>query len=470
MTVNQLRQALRTYSTRWSCRLIAVGWLCVCAHIPLLGFTHTPRGALAEELLEFMSLPVSANLFLGAMLGVMLKAQFADPRARLMPRFAVPHLIVAGAIIATAIGIQTALAPSWAGIGGRVALVSVAFLAIVAATWTFYSLNAVAQVFLLGLVFSLPYTRQYIVNLLQAVIDKPILSAGLGCVGLASLGALAARLCALSEESPEYSRRLPFRWDFTSSAVNRLWQRRQAEAIRRAPTQSLLLDLQFRFLLRGSAAAGSRRRVRLRRLAGGFSSLMGALVMCGAMASLLLMHSWTRKPVGEADVIVLSFMPMQLALGVLGGTWLRRWPFLARESLRPLGRRKFVRETVRSFAWDLAPSLAAHLAIIAAVLQLLPSQGRLDELLLPWLGLTAAVYVVAGCFLFWLVSYRNFPAIVLGVVPICGLSAAAAHFVLFGPAGFWSPVNATLAVAGTGLVAILIYRTAFRRWCSIDMA
>ena len=94
MTTTQLRQTLRTYTTRWSCRLIAFGWL--CAQIPLLGFTHRSRGALAEDLLTVMSLPLAANLFLGAMLGAMLKVQFADPRARLMPRFAMPHLSVAG--------------------------------------------------------------------------------------------------------------------------------------------------------------------------------------------------------------------------------------------------------------------------------------------------------------------------------------------------------------------------------------
>ena len=39
----------------------------------------------------------------------------------------------------------------------------------------------------------------------------------------------------------------------------------------------------------------------------------------------------------------------------------------------------------------------------------------------------------AGCFMFRLVSYRNLPAVLLGILPIRGLSATAAHLVLFGP-------------------------------------
>lgn len=469
MTVNQLRQALRTYTTRWSCRLVAFGWL--CAQIPLLDFTHRSRGALAEELLAVMSLPLMANLLLGAMVGAMLKVQFADPRARLMPRFAVPHLVVAGAIIATAIGIQTALAPGWAGIGGQAAMISVAFLAIVAAAWTFYSMNALGSILLMFLPFLVMLIPRYVAKLLQIVIDNPSLSVGLGYVGLVALGALAVLVWTLSEERPEYSRRLPFRWDFSSGAAARMWQRREAEAIQRAPRQGWLLDLQFGFLLRRGAAAGPWRRVVLRQLGGGFSILNGVIIMFMVMLAIMLpTQMLTRKPGGEANFIVLTFMPMQMALGMLGGMWLRRWPLLARESLRPLARREFVRDMARSLACDLAAPLTAHLTVIVLFLQLLPPQGRLSGFLLPWLALTVAQYIVAGCLMFWVVSYRQFLGLLIGVMTICGLSAASAHLVLFGPAGFWSPVTVTAAVVGTAITAVLMYRTAFRRWCSIDMA
>ena len=468
MTANQLRQTLRTYTTRWSCRILAFGWL--CAQIPLFGFTHTPRGTLAEDLLTVVSLPVVGNLFLGAMLGAMLKVQFADPRARLMPRFAMPHLAVAGTIIVAAIGIQTALAPGWAGIGGQAAMISLVFLAIVAATWTFYSMNALGSIFLMVFVFCLPYAHSYIVGLLQILIDHPVLSAGLGCIGLASLGVLVVRVWTLSEEKPEYSRRLPFRWDFTSGAAARLWQRREAEAIQRTPKQSWLLDLQFGFLLRKGAAAGPWRRVVLRQLGGGFSALNGVVIVFPTMLLLVLIHVWARKPGEEVNFILLTFMPMQMVLGMLGGMWLRRWPLLARESLRPLARREFVRDMARSLACDLAAPLTAHLAAIAVFLQLHPPQGRLDGLLLPWLSLTAAQYVMAGCFMFWVVSYRRFLGLLLAIMTICGLSAASAHLVLFGPPGFWSPVTVALAVVGTGVVVVVMYRVAFRRWCSIDLA
>ena len=65
---------------------------------------------------------------------------------------------------------------------------------------------------------------------------------------------------------------------------------------------------------------------------------------------------------------------------------------------------------------------------------------------------------MAGCFMFWVVSYRRFLGLLLAIMTICGLSAASAHLVLFGPPGFWSPVNVTLAVVGTGVVAGVMYR------------
>ena len=468
MTTAQLRQTLRTYNTRWPCRLIAFGWL--CAQIPLLDFTHRSRGALAEDLLAAMSLPLLGNLFLGAMVGAMLKVQFADPRARLMPRFAVPHLAVAGAIIATAIGIQSALAPGWAGIGGQAAMISVAFLAIVAAAWTFYSMNALGSILLMFLPFLVMLIPRHVAKLLQVVIDDPVLSAGLGCIGLASLAALAVRLWTLSEEKPEYSRRLPFRWDFSSGAAARLWQRREAEAIQRAPRQSWLLDIQFGFLLRKDAANSSWRRVLLRQLGGGFSVLNGVFIMFMVMLAILIpIQMLARKPGGEANFIVLTFMPMQMALGMLGGMWLRRWPLLARESLRPLGRREFVHDMARSLACDLAAPVTAHLTVIVIFLELLLPQGSMSGLLLPWLALTAAQYIVAGCLMFWVVSYRRFLGLLLGVMTICGLSAASAHLVLFGLPGFWSPVTVTFAVVGTGFAAGMMYRVAFRRWCRVDL-
>ena len=248
-------------------------------------------------------------------------------------------------IIAAAIGSQTALAPGWAGIGGQAAVISVAFLAIVTTAWAFYSMNALGSMLLVVLVCSLPYTHRYVARLLQILIDHPIVSAGLGCIGLAALVALAVRLWTLSEEKPEYSRRLPFRWDFSSGAAARVWQRREAEAIQRTPKQSWLLDLQFGFLLRkgrGEPALGVASL--LRQLGGGFSALNGVVIVFPTMLLLVVIHVWARKPGEEVNFILLTFMPMQMVLGMLGGMWLRRWPLLARESLRPLARREFVRD------------------------------------------------------------------------------------------------------------------------------
>ncbi len=91
MTANQLRQALRTYTTRGRFWLIVTAWL--SAHAPLLFWSRH-----RAELPVILFLTQLASVGLGGMMGLMLKLQFSSSRARLLPGFRASHLIAAGVI------------------------------------------------------------------------------------------------------------------------------------------------------------------------------------------------------------------------------------------------------------------------------------------------------------------------------------------------------------------------------------
>ena len=459
MTANQLRQVLRTYTTHWLCWVTVLLWLVLHVQLP----------SASEKALDYIVwMSLMANLTLGMGIGLMLKLQFANPRARLLPGFRVAHLVAAGAIVGAAIAIEAVLVLAGGGAVAQLPLLSLTLLAIVASAWIAYLMFSVGFLLLMPLVFAPILAPQLFAGLIQSLNDNPIVSAGMACAGLAALAALGVRLWTLSEEMPEYSHQIPAVWDFTSRAGNRNRRRLEALAIARSGTQGRSLDLQFRLVLRGNTATGPLRRLLFRQLAGGFSSLS---VMTGVFAVVLILlwlQSWSQQPTDPGEVFFLSFFPVKLVLSMVGGLWLRRWPYLAAESLWPLGRRDFVRDLARSMACDMAPAAGAHCAIIIVWLKLCSPQGPLGELL-PWLALTMAQYVVAYCLMFRLVSIRRLWVLVLGILAVSGLSSALVIAALFADERFWSPVNVALAIIGTALVVALLYRRAFRRWCHVDL-
>ncbi len=469
MTVNQLRQVARTYTTQWSCWVTAFFWLLM--HGMLLGsvarrWTEVP---VAEQLRDIMGPPLMASLWLGLMIGMMLKLQFANPRARLLPGFGAAHFFVAAAIVSVATAIEAFLVPVWAGTAALLAVLSVTFLAIVGTVWIAYLMRPIGFYLLIVLILVHSFARQYVTGLIQVLIDDPTVSLGIACVGLAALAALGVRLWMLCEEMPEYSRQSSVRWDFTSRAGSRRLRRLEAQAITRGGLQAWVLDTPFGLVLRGNSAAGTWRRLLFRQLAGGFSSLSAMISVFAVVACVLWIQSWSQPATEAGEVVFLSFMPVQLVLSMVGGMWLRCWPFLARESLWPVGRRDFVRDLARSLACDLAPAAAVHCAMIVVCLELFSPQGALPGHHLRWIGLTAAQYAVAYCLLFWLISTRRFWVLLVGTLSISILSSALVIAGLFAARAFWSPVIVAAAFVVIALGVGLLYRVAFRRWCYVDL-
>jgi hypothetical protein len=113
----KLCQVLRMYiNTRFDSWMIAAFWLLIHGMIirsygPTSSWSSEMRPQLLESAVKGL---VMVTFFVGVAVVSLLKLQFANPRARLLPGFAAPHLIVAGAIIAAAVAGST-LAITWAG-------------------------------------------------------------------------------------------------------------------------------------------------------------------------------------------------------------------------------------------------------------------------------------------------------------------------------------------------------------------
>ena len=126
MTANQLRQVLRTYTTHWLCWVTVLLWLVLHVQLP----------SASEKALDYIVwMSLMANLTLGMGIGLMLKLQFANPRARLLPGFRVAHLVAAGAIVGAAIAIEAVLVLAGGGAVAQLPLLSLTLLAIVASAW-----------------------------------------------------------------------------------------------------------------------------------------------------------------------------------------------------------------------------------------------------------------------------------------------------------------------------------------------
>ncbi len=469
MTYNQLCQVLRAYATHSNNQLTAFLWLWM--HVCMFGMEllgHEPGKQQLEPMI--IAILLVSNLMMGRMLSGMLTLQFATPQARLAPGYAEPHLVVAGGIAGAAIAIEVALLSPWTGSGGLLAQVSLSVLAIGGGVWIAYSRSALGS-FLGFAVFLAPaFAPTYAEAVMEALTDRPLLSLGIGCVGLSAMAALAVRLWTFREETPEYPRQMAVDRDLTSRADDCSRQRREAEAIARSWTRGWLRDVQFRLVLRGTTAASPWRRLLLRQLAQGFSSLSMTVTVFAFFFFMLLFQSWSGISGDGVNVFFLSFLPLLMTLVMQVVSWDRCWPHLARESLRPVGRKDFIGDLARSMAFDMTGAAAAHCALLVVWLKFLSPQGAPHGLLLPWLALTMAQYVVAYCLMLWLLTFRSFWGLTLGFAAACGIPTTLVIKALsFTEHNLWSPLGLATATIATALGSALLYQTAFRRWCRVEL-
>jgi hypothetical protein len=405
-------------------------------------------------------------------MGAVLRGQFANPRARLLPGFAAPHLTVAGAIVGGAVAIQALLLPAWSGAGGLLVLLALSLSAIAISAWSEYSTSSTGtslSFLIVALMLANAFERQYVVGLVQTLLDRPMICLVIALAGLAGLAALGWRLVAIHEGMPEYSREAPPRWDFRWGSDIHEWRRWDARSMSRSASRRWLSDLEFRLVLQCRAPGGWLRRLLLRQLAGRFGGLSAMVGVFAFMLFSIWFYPRLQEPFDPESMAFLLYFPLLLAVIMLGGGWLRRWPYLAWESLLPVGRRDFVRDMARTMACDVAATAAAQCGAMVIWRGLLASQELPHGLLVRWVTLTIVAYVLAYCLLFWLITFRRLLVLFLGILVAFGVAPALMRAALVADESLWSPVSLVLAILATSLVAALLYALAFRRWCRIDL-
>lgn len=458
---SRLRAVFRTYTTRRMFWVLAGVW--VGLHAAMLSGRGIPL-----EVAPFLL----SNAAVGVMLGLQVKSQFANPRARLLPQFAATHLLAAAAVIVAAVLLDAWLL-AWAKPVSGPAVAAFVLALIAGVAWWWYSLEPISSWLFALLIIAGCAAPQSVAGPIQQVLSGgyPVLSAGLACLGLAVLAVLAVQLWGLHEEMPEYSRRVPeSAWDFTSRGAQRDRRRLEAEAIARATTAGRWYDLRFRFLLHWGGVSGPWRRLLLRQLAGGFSGIFLVFFEVAIVFYLLWLGHWTPEASpGKSSVVLVSFFPAMMAMSMLGGVRMRQRPYLARESLYPLGRVEFVCDLMREGSLQAGIAAAGHCAGVVAGFAFFGVHGPMPAFVVPFLVFIVAQYAVVGCVTLWLVSLRSFWGLVFGIELASMVSAGLVLAAFSAGEAFWSPARIAMAIALTAAVVILLYRITFRRWCGLEL-
>ena len=434
--------------------------------------------------------PPLVVMFLGIFLGAYLKQQFANPRARLIPGFAAPHLLVSMlffvAVLAfsvlpmlrnpamslagrSAISLHVGMVGLWAGCRASNAATVVALLTFILPT------TAVGR----GLVDGI------------ATGAAPILVFSLISAHVASLILLLRHLVEMNEDDPVYAKAQSLdAWNMGRATTQRNFQR--DAAMRGNWMLPAQLASAAKRLERVTAvpARTPRQRVALFGLGDNYPSpfLMGMSVYALMEVVVLLLVGLDSIRSTRIFRTALS-VPMILSFGwvlVPWTVWLQRWPRLGYESLRPVSRHDWVWENGAAIAKALVRIQVVwalmHVLIVAVLLPKFLTEPLLWEALIKSLGLQVLLFGVSA----WLASYGML-TMLMGMVMVMGMGmeimggmGTVIEMVIGQPFGVQHPpweslqlgsgIPLTLCLSvGMSLLGFVICRFAFRRWCQMDL-
>lgn len=465
-------QVALTYFTR-KLLLLIVGFY-VLMSIPFLfigiGSNHPDQFAREVGLL-FPKLFWLA--YVGFFLGAHLKQQFANPRARLMPGFAGPHLtfsmVLLGLLLAWSI-LPAVGSPSISVLGFSAIALHLGALALRLGC----SPDPIGTAVFLATI-GLPMTA--VGRALTAEIitgTEPILAIAIISAHVASLVLLLNHLMKLDEDAPDYSKVQALNaWDL-KAATQRNFQRNVA-----------LSDNWILKVISGSAAARLERATLVPATTAGQRTTLFGLgdnwptplwmnqIMIGTMEVGLLMATGAGDSINSSKAFRSAMlMPMAISLAlVMGqwGQWVQRWSRLGYESLRPVSRRDWVWENglaiVKSVALNQTIAVIMQLLIVAVFLPKFLTDPALVEAVIWFIGCQVVLFGVCG----WLTTY--------GSVLVISLLMTPCYMVLLAPwmisntameQPFGVPLTVCLSLLMT-LFGVWLCRKTFRRWCLMDL-
>ncbi len=420
------------------------------------------------------------GLVLGVWLGVHLKVQFAAPRARLTPGFAMAHLTIPGCLFLTAAALPAFGACSTAGI----ALPSVFGIQTTVFAWFLWMThrNSVLMLFagfgVTGLIVFANSSTQTMLMDSFVPVSPTLPSMLLLCAGIVGLCAYAARLTRFHEAMPEYGMVFSFdmAWDLASRSANRRRQQMEANAISKSVVNAWLLDHQFDFAMRHLPKSWLPRAVGLLQISDGLAALWGIpmmVLMCGGIMyfSGVLQGPKSGTPFVPMIPMFMTAMVPMMSMSMLNGQWLQHWRWFSSELLRPLSRRRYVSSILGAIAFDGTVAIAVPVALVTVFVL----QGWIiDEFsgLQTWLVCVVHIFaniVITTSVVAWLTSYRRaWVSILVMTASLFVHGGLTALSLELGPA--WVPVVLPAVFVGAILAATLTTIVATRRWNTLEFA
>ena len=402
--------------------------------------------------------------------GAHLKQQFANPRARLMPRFAGPHLVVSMLIfVATVVWavLPAVGSPSVSVLGFSAIALHLGALALRLGC----SPDPIGTAVLCATI-GLSMTavgRALAVEI--AIGSEPILAIAMISAHVASLVLLLNHLTKLDEDDPDYSKVQAFNvWDLRAS-TQRNFQRNVSLS------NNWMLNL-----IAGSAAARLEpatsapattpsQRATLFGLGDNWPSpIWMNQIMIGLMEVVLLQMGGRNSIQTSQGFRAAMLMPMFISLSLVLGQWMpwmQRWARLGYESLRPISRREWVWENgiaiAKTVMLNQAFAILMQVLIVALLLPQFLTDPVLWEALIWFTGCQILVFGICA----WLASYGSI-LLMSGMMGGCsmGLFASWGAPVVHGTWGI--PLTACLSLVAS-LIGVWVSRVAFKRWCEMDL-
>lgn len=434
--------------------------------------SNAPAGDPSRDLM--MMLPkLMFLMYFGFGLGVHLKQQFANPRARLLPGFCGAHLSVA-MLLFFAVVAWSALPACWSADVSVLGFSAIALHIGALGLWVGCSPRPV-WIAVVMLTIGLPTTafgRGLVVEIAMGA--EPILALSLISAHVASLVLLLNHLVGMNEDDPDYSQVQSLGAFDMRAATQRNFQR------------NVSLNGNWMLSLLSASAAGrleratsvpttvSRQRVALFGLGDNWpSSFLTNLVVLVSIELALLLMGGRDRIQSSANFRSALFVPMMFSFATVWGQWIpwmQRWPRLGYESLRPVSRHEWVWENgvaiAKSIAWNQAAVILIQVLIVACLLPKFVTDPSLWEALIWISGCQVLVFGVCA----WLASYGSILGMCMGlgmvVGPcICLLNAPWGMPLQFG----WGIPLAVCWSLVVSLIGVWISRMSFRRWCQMDL-
>lgn len=429
----------------------------------------------ARDGFPFLILLAFPAITLGFGLGMQLKTQFAAERARTMPGFAAPHLVVAGLLIVATIA--PAAIAAWCVHGfSSVGTVSLSLLFLTMFVWQIWRMSNLLTIPMLIIWFGLLFGAH--TDLIGGLIGSvflvpeavPVAWFLLVCE-LIALAALVARIHATHEEMPEYGLMIPdgFR-GLTSRSLNRDMDKLQARQIARSRLAVWLMDRFFELMMNRLPQRGILRRVVLLQIVHGFGLLVLLPLMCLIPVFGTQFLPENGPPVEFALVFPMLFIP-HFIMAIVGGVWLHHWKWYATDLLRPHSRHEFVRSVFYGVGTDVGQGLVWLIALqLLSYFNGVTLLGRTPEETL-WLTLTCSLgfFAASTGALLHILSYRSFIRFMIGLtIPFM------IYIVLSGTVASLEIDKLWYGLPTIGmvslLIAVLLFRAARTRWLSIEFA